>query len=68
MAKFPYIVNLNGTLYPAGAEVPVDTPAKSEVGEKISEDVAEDASENTTEDVAGTVVEQKRGGRKPKEA
>ena len=32
--KYPYIVNKNGTWYPAGAEVPEDIPVQNVVEEK----------------------------------
>ena len=43
--KFPYIVNHNGTYYPAGTEVPVgeEAPKLVDSGEEKAPEVAETA-------------------------
>lgn len=45
--KFPYIVNLNGIVYPTGAEVPVGKQEKpSNINTTLADKIEENLSEN----------------------
>lgn len=49
--KFPYIVNLNGVVYPAGAEVPVGIHSMSNKQDEETETVLENSKQYTRSEI-----------------
>lgn len=64
--KYDHLVKYNGEYYPAGTDVPVDAPKKSESTDNISDGVLE-ADKNGGADTEET-QEKAKQGRKVKES